>query len=148
MTLCILATDLTFSISHIEFSVELHRTLRSVEAFERIGDYAIYEQKHALFFASLQQKRQMREGHLKQSFIYMLIDPRKSCNLPGESCFLTQFETWKRFLNSIFYVGKGKTSRPYSHLYDAMKQHSRVNDPHLNNDLLKNGKPISSKYGL
>lgn len=30
---------------------------------------------------------------------------------------------WKRFLDSTFYVGKGKSSRPYSHLYDAIKLH-------------------------
>lgn len=32
-------------------------------------------------------------------------------------------ELWKRFLHSIFYVGKGKSSRPYAHLYDAIKMY-------------------------
>jgi len=56
----------------------------------------------------------------------MLIDPRISRNLPGESAFLEKFGVWQRFLDSIFYVGKGKSSRPYAHLYDAMRQHTRL----------------------
>lgn len=42
------------------------------------------------YFESSENKKQMREGHLKQSFVYMLIDPRISCNLPGESVVCTQ----------------------------------------------------------
>lgn len=30
-------------------------------------------------------KQNLREGHLKASFIYLLIDPRRSENLPCES---------------------------------------------------------------
>ncbi|XP_054728974.1 uncharacterized protein LOC129237983 isoform X2 [Anastrepha obliqua] len=108
------------------FSVELHRTIRSPEHFSAIPEYLTYESKSAEYFANLQNKHKMREGHLKQSFIYMLIDPRISCNLPGERVYLDEHKAWVRFLNSVFYVGKGKTSRPYSHLYEAMKLHSRV----------------------
>lgn len=42
--------------------------------------------------------------------------------------FITKEECWRRFLNSIFYVGKGKSGRPYSHLYDAMKFFSQQNN--------------------
>lgn len=34
-------------------------------------------------------------------------------------------EAWRRFIRSIFYVGKGKSSRPYAHLYDAIKKYQR-----------------------
>lgn len=88
------------------------------------------------------KNQNFREGHLKTSFIYFLIDPRISSNLPGESkvhiymilhvykilIFINIFlqtislhTAWTRFLHSVFYVGKGKSSRPYSHLYDAIK---------------------------
>ncbi|XP_011206357.2 uncharacterized protein LOC105228280 [Bactrocera dorsalis] len=109
-----------------KLSVELQRTIRSAEHFALIPEYQKYECKSTEYFANLQNKHKMREGHLKQSFIYMLIDPRISCNLPGESLYIERHKAWVRFLDSVFYVGKGKTSRPYSHLYEAMKLHSRV----------------------
>uniref|UniRef100_A0A034VLV7 Ankyrin repeat and LEM domain-containing protein 1 n=2 Tax=Bactrocera dorsalis TaxID=27457 RepID=A0A034VLV7_BACDO len=109
-----------------KLSVELQRTIRSPEHFALIPEYQKYECKSTEYFANLQNKHKMREGHLKQSFIYMLIDPRISCNLPGESLYIERHKAWVRFLESVFYVGKGKTSRPYSHLYEAMKLHSRV----------------------
>uniref|UniRef100_A0A0K8VDW3 Ankyrin repeat and LEM domain-containing protein 1 n=1 Tax=Bactrocera latifrons TaxID=174628 RepID=A0A0K8VDW3_BACLA len=109
-----------------KLSVELQRTIRSAEHFALIPEYHKYECKSTEYFANLQNKHKMREGHLKQSFIYMLIDPRISCNLPGESLYIERHKAWVRFLESVFYVGKGKTSRPYSHLYEAMKLHSRV----------------------
>ncbi|XP_016970744.1 uncharacterized protein LOC108038469 [Drosophila rhopaloa] len=113
--------------AQIRYSVELHRTLRSPEDFARISDYLPHEAASAAHFAkSGMPKKNLREGHLKQSFIYMLIDPRISRNLPGESAFLEKFGVWQRFLDSIFYVGKGKSSRPYAHLYDAMRQHTRL----------------------
>lgn len=113
--------------AQIRYSVELHRTLRSPEDFARINDYLPHEATSAAHFAQCGvTKKNMREGHLKQSFIYMLIDPRISRNLPGESAFLEKFGVWQRFLDSIFYIGKGKCSRPYAHLYDAMRQHTRL----------------------
>ncbi|XP_050740916.1 uncharacterized protein LOC108033658 isoform X2 [Drosophila biarmipes] len=113
--------------AQIRYSVELHRTLRSPEDFDRISEYLPHEAASAAHFAKSDvPKKNLREGHLKQSFIYMLIDPRISRNLPGESAFLEKFGVWQRFLDSIFYVGKGKSSRPYAHLYDAMRQHTRL----------------------
>lgn len=55
-----------------------------MEQFQRIQDYAKYETALSEYFANNPNRKQMREGHLKQSFIYMLIDPRLSCNLPAE----------------------------------------------------------------
>lgn len=69
-----------------------------------------------------------REGNLKTSFIYFLIDPRISDNLPLNYKNMPKELIWRRFLNSIFYVGKGKRSRPYQHLYDAIKVFSRECD--------------------
>lgn len=68
-----------------------------------------------------------REGNMKTSFIYFLIDPRVSDNLPLQYKEMDKGEVWARFISSIFYVGKGKRSRPYSHLYDAIKVFSLEN---------------------
>lgn len=67
--------------------------------------------------------RNLREGHLKKSFVYLLLDPRVSENLSAQRDHLAAHELWKRFLSAVFYVGKGKSSRPYCHLYDAIKLH-------------------------
>lgn len=62
-----------------------------------------------------------REGNAKTSFVYLLLDPRITQNLPLYHTQMEKSEVWAKFLNSIFYVGKGKRSRPYQHLYDAIK---------------------------
>ncbi|KAL9883179.1 uncharacterized protein ACN427_010642 isoform 1-T2 [Glossina fuscipes fuscipes] len=134
----------------LKFSVELQRTLKSVEQFERIQkEYTKYEVKSVEYFANNKvNHKKARGGHLKQSFIYMLIDPRISCNLPGEIMYLEKYDMWQRFLQSIFYVGKGKTSRPYSHLYEAMKVHSRSHQKELQEKLAKKDRNISTKKQL
>lgn len=108
------------SLFHAEYSVELLATLRCAQIFSRIPEHGPLEEEMCAEFVNGTDKT-WREGHLKKSFIYLLIDPRISENLPAQQKVLGQTELWKRFLQSIFYVGKGKSSRPYSHLYDAMK---------------------------
>ncbi|XP_058119602.1 uncharacterized protein LOC131289638 [Anopheles ziemanni] len=105
------------------YSVELMATVRKEEAFQNIVDQQSLEHEMTTEFLSNNSKavRNFREGHLKKSFIYLLLDPRVSDNLPAQQKHLTPHDLWKRFLSSIFYVGKGKSSRPYCHLYDAMK---------------------------
>uniref|UniRef100_A0A182P5H4 LEM domain-containing protein n=1 Tax=Anopheles epiroticus TaxID=199890 RepID=A0A182P5H4_9DIPT len=105
------------------YSVELSATVRKEDVFEKILEFQALEQEMASEFQSSTTKvaRNFREGHLKKSFIYLLLDPRVSDNLPAQQHHLEPHELWKRFLSAIFYVGKGKSSRPYCHLYDAMK---------------------------
>lgn len=60
----------------------------------------------------------------KKSFNYLLLDPRVTDNLPlNES--QNQQKLFKRFVSSIFYIGKGKQTRPHEHLYEAIKLRSR-----------------------
>ncbi|KAM9831450.1 uncharacterized protein ACB057_018735 [Neosynchiropus ocellatus] len=67
------------------------------------------------------QNRKWREGIIKSSFNYLLLDPRVTNNLPFRSRTMTQQECFQTFVRAIFYVGKGKRSRPYSHLYEALE---------------------------
>lgn len=60
-------------------------------------------------------------GNAKSSFTYLLLDPRITLDLPIRANLLTPQEIWQSFITSIFYVGKGKRSRPYAHLYQAVK---------------------------
>lgn len=50
----------------------------------------------------------------------MLIDPRVTQNLPVRTKRMTAEDVFRVFIMSIFYVGKGKRSRPYAHLNEAL----------------------------
>uniref|UniRef100_A0A8C5P8P6 LEM domain-containing protein n=1 Tax=Leptobrachium leishanense TaxID=445787 RepID=A0A8C5P8P6_9ANUR len=74
----------------------------------------------SLEFDQPDKTRKWREGILKCSFNYLLMDPRVSQNLPSRCNNISERECFRTFVSSIFYVGKGKRSRPYSHLYEAL----------------------------
>ncbi|KAJ8374687.1 hypothetical protein SKAU_G00052670 [Synaphobranchus kaupii] len=67
------------------------------------------------------QNRKWREGIIKSSFNYLLLDPRVTKNLPYRSQSMSPGDCFRTFVSAIFYVGKGKRSRPYSHLYEALE---------------------------
>lgn len=48
---------------------------------------------------------------------------RVTKNLPFRSHTTSPQESFHTFIKAIFYVGKGKRSRPYSHLYEALEYH-------------------------
>ncbi|CAL1592536.1 unnamed protein product [Knipowitschia caucasica] len=98
------------------YSPELCRALRTFELPQ------CQEEEQALCrqFEQADHNRKWREGVIKSSFNYLLLDPRVTNNLPFRSHTLSPHECFKTFVNAIFYVGKGKRSRPYSHLYEAL----------------------------
>ena len=63
----------------------------------------------------------------KSSFNYLLIDPRVTQNLPARAKKMTAEDIFRVFIMSIFYVGKGKRSRPYAHLNEALNS-AKVSD--------------------
>ncbi len=46
---------------------------------------------------------------------------RVTKNLPYRSQSMNPKECFQTFISAVFYVGKGKRSRPYSHLYEALE---------------------------
>lgn len=88
-------------------------------------DEAEFEMKMVNGFQSAEFIKNIRDDGFKKSFVYILIDPIISENLPGSAKNLEPLEAWKRFIQSIFYIGKGTSSRPYSHLYDAIKMYQQ-----------------------
>ena len=62
-----------------------------------------------------------RETACKASFNYLLLDPGISSNLPMMVFHESEQNLWIRFINSVFYIGKGSRSRPFQHLYEAIK---------------------------
>lgn len=90
-------------------------------------------------------KRKWREGSSKTSFNYLLLDSRVSLNLPKRAENLTKAQIWECFLSAIFYVGKGKRTRPYAHLYQAVeiwrKQDPSKTDSKVNFKFFFSNKP-------
>ncbi|KAL2089772.1 hypothetical protein ACEWY4_014460 [Coilia grayii] len=100
-----------------EHSPELRRTLQTfILPDGRYDEHALSEQ-----FDQPDQNKKWREGVIKSSFNYLLLDPRVTNNLPFRSQAMTLKECFQTFVSAIFYVGKGKRSRPYSHLYEALE---------------------------
>jgi len=62
-----------------------------------------------------------RESACKSSFNYLLMDPDITQNLPMKMFKVSDQELWRTFVSSIFYVGKGSRSRPFQHLYEAVR---------------------------
>ncbi|XP_070817858.1 uncharacterized protein [Chaetodon trifascialis] len=99
------------------YSPELCRALRTFELPDCHADEQAFSQQ----FDRPDENRKWREGIIKSCFNYLLLDPRVTKNLPFRSHTMTQQECFQTFIRAIFYVGKGKRSRPYSHLYEALE---------------------------
>nr|XP_020452490.1 ankyrin repeat and LEM domain-containing protein 1 [Monopterus albus] len=99
------------------YSPEMCRALQTFELPNCQAD----EQALCQQFDQPDQNRKWREGIIKSSFNYLLLDPRVTKNLPFRSHTMTPQECFQTFVRAIFYVGKGKRSRPYSHLYEALE---------------------------
>ncbi|XP_069137278.1 uncharacterized protein [Argopecten irradians] len=80
------------------------------------------ETKMVAAFQNPRRTCRWREGTMKSSFNYLLLDPRVTRNLPNRCCSLSELDTFRTFVSAIFYVGKGKRARPYCHLYEAINQ--------------------------
>ncbi|KAH9635815.1 hypothetical protein HF086_002375 [Spodoptera exigua] len=100
------------------YSIEISKSLRNAEWMKDLSAYVELENKARNDFSDSNKK--WREGTAKTSFTYLLLDPRLTDNLPAKSSKQDKHTSWVTFINSIFYVGKGKRSRPYSHLYQAL----------------------------
>ncbi|NXC77858.1 ANKL1 protein, partial [Anhinga anhinga] len=105
---------------------ELTRRLPELAAVLRTGrvpDCTQDELALARQFDRPDRSRRWREGLVKSSFNYLLLDPRTTQNLPLRSHHLSPAECFRTFIKAIFYVGKGTRARPYSHLAEALRQH-------------------------
>ncbi|XP_030583537.1 uncharacterized protein LOC115779163 [Archocentrus centrarchus] len=101
----------------VGYSQELCKVLQTFN----LPDCQADEQALCQQFDQPDQNRKWREGIIKSSFNYLLLDPRVTKNLPFRSHTMTPKECFQTFIRAIFYVGKGKRSRPYSHLYEALE---------------------------
>ncbi|XP_068089871.1 ankyrin repeat and LEM domain-containing protein 1 isoform X2 [Hyperolius riggenbachi] len=99
-----------------EYSPELSLALRTYNIPESSSDEVALSQE----FDQPDKTKKWREGVLKSSFNYLLLDPRVTRNLPSRSHTISQLDCFRTFIRAVFYVGKGKRARPYCHLYEAL----------------------------
>ncbi|XP_074094875.1 uncharacterized protein LOC141524737 isoform X2 [Cotesia typhae] len=85
----------------------------NLQSFQDLEDRVFKE------FETPKPNRRYRGGVSKSYFNYILLDPRITNNLPRNGHHLSPGQRWSIFLKAIFYIGKGKASRPAAHLYDA-----------------------------
>nr|XP_015296362.1 PREDICTED: ankyrin repeat and LEM domain-containing protein 1 isoform X1 [Macaca fascicularis] len=102
-------------------SLELAAALRT----GCIPDVQADEDTLAQQFEQPDPARRWREGVVKSSFTYLLLDPRETQDLPARAFSLTPAERLQTFVRAIFYVGKGTRARPYVHLWEALGHHGR-----------------------
>ncbi|EFA06702.1 ankyrin repeat and LEM domain-containing protein 1 [Tribolium castaneum] len=107
------------------YSSELEKTLCNPDWLKNISLYKTLDEAFTKQFSTPDPSKKWREGTNKSSFTYLLLDPRITNNLPFRSESLKPREVWETFLSSVFYVGKGKRTRPYDHLYDAVNLWNR-----------------------
>ncbi|XP_050177220.1 LOW QUALITY PROTEIN: ankyrin repeat and LEM domain-containing protein 1 [Myiozetetes cayanensis] len=88
-----------------------------------IPDCAQDELALARQFEYPDRSRRWREGLLKSSFNYLLLDPRVTQDLPLRCPRLSPAQRFQTFVSAVFYVGKGTRARPYCHLAEALGQH-------------------------
>lgn len=75
-----------------------------------------------------------REGNVKGFFTYLLLDSRVTQNLPLRAHGLTLAERMADFVKAVFYIGKGKRSRPFSHLSEALLVRKGLDKPWKKNN--------------
>lgn len=116
------------------YSPELLKTLNT-SCEHKLLEWAYLEDSMSASFAC--GRRPWREGQTKTSFTYLLLDPRVARSLPARALSAPQSQLWSDFLQAVFYVGKGKRSRPYAHLYSAVsfwKRNHQTNSKKVNLD--------------
>ncbi|KAM5193347.1 ankyrin repeat and LEM domain-containing protein 1 [Mantella aurantiaca] len=106
-----------------EYSPDLSAALRTYEIPDCNHDEAALSQE----FDQPDKTRKWREGVLKSSFNYLLLDPRVTRHLPSRCHTLSPHECFRTFVRAVFYVGKGKRARPYCHLYESLTHYKGSN---------------------
>ncbi|CAK8694067.1 unnamed protein product [Clavelina lepadiformis] len=106
----------------IAFSRELHSVIlgRSLSKLVTSDDDQLRKE-----FDDPSASQNLRGGSAKDSFNYLLLDPRVTKNLPQRADDISEAEALKIFAGATFYVGKGKKSRPYAHLKEAVKHKNK-----------------------
>ncbi|KAK0158114.1 hypothetical protein PV328_009159 [Microctonus aethiopoides] len=100
-------------------SSRISRALLSTNWMRNLQPYQDLEESVFHEYEKPDNNNKYRGGIARTSFNYLLLDPRITKNLPRNGRDLSLAERWEIFLKAIFYVGKGKNTRPMAHLYES-----------------------------
>ncbi|KAK0163673.1 hypothetical protein PV327_007329 [Microctonus hyperodae] len=100
-------------------SSKISRALLSTNWMNNLQAYRDLEESVFHEYEKPDDNKKYRGGIARTSFNYLLLDPRITKNLPRNGHDLSLDERWEMFLEAIFYVGKGKNTRPMAHLYES-----------------------------
>nr|NP_001137671.1 uncharacterized protein Dmel_CG42391 [Drosophila melanogaster]ACL83125.1 uncharacterized protein Dmel_CG42391 [Drosophila melanogaster] len=106
---------------HTNFSTELENTINSESNFKNISNLIKFVRQHSKWYRD-------NDCINRHYFNYILLDPRVTNNLKERASQLHLMDVWYTFLRAIFYVGKGKATRPYVHLKNAQKLVDETNN--------------------
>ncbi|KAB7498851.1 Ankyrin repeat and LEM domain-containing protein 1, partial [Armadillidium nasatum] len=109
-----------------KYSKELEKFCKNFESDKNC--YEDLEDKMCEPFINPDHLSWWRNGTHKTSFNYLLLDPRITKNIALRPKFPVSFDQFRTFLSAIFYIGKGSKTRPYSHLYEALKDSSKYSE--------------------
>ncbi|KAM9330553.1 uncharacterized protein PAF06_015171 [Gastrophryne carolinensis] len=130
-----------------DYSPELSLALRTYDIPDCNTDEATLSRE----FDQPDKAKKWREGVLKSSFNYLLLDPRVTQNLPSLAHTMSRPDCFRTFVHAVFYVGKGKRARPYCHLYEALAHYKGKNKPPCSKiqhivDIWKSGQGVLSLH--
>lgn len=100
----------------------------------QLESYRELEEAMVRDFEAPRPKGYWREGNVKGFFTYLLLDSRVTQNLPLRAHGLTLAERMADFVKAVFYIGKGKRSRPFSHLSEALLVRKGLDKPWKKNN--------------
>ncbi|KAH9365740.1 hypothetical protein HPB48_009599 [Haemaphysalis longicornis] len=100
----------------------------------QLESYRELEEAMVRDFDAPRPKGYWREGNVKGFFTYLLLDSRVTQNLPLRAHGLTLAERMADFVKAVFYIGKGKRSRPFSHLSEALLVRKGLDKPWKKNN--------------
>nr|XP_044998425.1 ankyrin repeat and LEM domain-containing protein 1 [Jaculus jaculus] len=128
-------------------SPELVKALRTGQIPDCQADEDVLAQE----FEHPDPTKKWREGVVKSSFTYLLLDPRETKDLPARAFSLTLAECLQTFVRAVFYVGKGTRARPDSHLWEALSYHKHPRKQacpkvHKIRDIWDNGRGVISLH--
>lgn len=117
LLLCLHGTGFKYELALVLNSTAPVPKLRYLEE-ELVQEFSTPQPSHQ---SANKTQSLMHRITVRDNFNYLLLDPRglKESSSHREGSSSVDLAEFRKFMESVFYVGKGKNSRPVQHLRDA-----------------------------